>query len=132
VLIFTSGDVARDSGLPWRHGHQRHTSAAPLCWPRIATRAYSWRVHHRQEYLLAALMGLRARLAQPASTLVDTLGTEIDPLLWRPQTWGLTLQLFKSNRTDRLKRGMSPDPVIEALHILEDGLPGLGTRMARK
>jgi len=58
--------------------------------------------------------------------------TEIDPLLWRPQTWGLTLQLFKSNRTDILKRGMSPDPVIEALHILEDGLPGLGTRMARK
>ena len=77
-------------------------------------------------------MLLGARIAQPASILVDTLGTEIDPLLWRSQTWGLTLQLFKSNRTDRLKRGMSPDPVVEALHILEDGLPGLGTRMARK
>ena len=31
--------------------------------------------------------------------------------------------MFKSNRADILKRGMSPDPVREALHILKDGLP---------
>jgi hypothetical protein len=37
------------------------------------------------------------------------------------------MQLFKSNRTDILKRGMSPDAVIEAFDILKDRLPGLGT-----
>jgi hypothetical protein len=42
------------------------------------------------------------------------------------------MQLFKSNRADILKRGMSPDAVIEAFDILKDRLPGLCTRMARK
>jgi tetratricopeptide (TPR) repeat protein len=54
---------------------------------------------------------------------------EVDPLLWSPETWGLQLLLFKSNRADILKRGMSPDPVIEGLDILEDGLPGFCTRL---
>jgi hypothetical protein len=39
------------------------------------------------------------------------------------------MQLFKSHRADILKRGMSPNPVREALHKLEDGLPGRGPRL---
>lgn len=39
------------------------------------------------------------------------------------------MQLFKSNRTDVFKRGMSPNPVIETLYKLEDGLSGLYARL---
>ena len=63
--------------------------------------------------------------------LVQDLG-EVDPLLWSPQTWGITVLLFKNNRADIAERRMEPDPVIEALHKLKDRLSGLCTRMARK
>src|SRR5437016_14325800 len=57
---------------------------------------------------------------------------EFDPLMWRSRTWGLTVELFKSHRTDILKRGMSPDPVREAFHILQDGLLGRGPRLEER
>ena len=59
------------------HGHQHHSTTALCCWSRIAAHAYSWRVHHGQEHLFAARVLLGARIAQPASTLVDTLGTDL-------------------------------------------------------
>ena len=38
---------------------------------------------------------------------------------------GLTHYLFIRSRTHIAQRRMSPNPVVEALDILEDGLPGL-------
>jgi len=42
------------------------------------------------------------------------------------------MQLFKSNRADVFKRGMSPNPVVEALYELEDGLSGLCARLKER
>jgi len=42
------------------------------------------------------------------------------------------MQLFKSNRADVFERGMSPNPVIETLYELEDGLSGLCTRLKER
>lgn len=52
---------------------------------------------------------------------------EVDPLLWSPQTLVGTHLLFIRNWTDIAKCGMSPHPVVEALHILEDALPCLAS-----
>ena len=54
---------------------------------------------------------------------------EIDPLLWRPRTWGLLVWLFKNNGAEIAERGMEAKPVREALHIRKDGLSSLCTRL---
>ena len=45
---------------------------------------------------------------------------------------GLTHTLFIRNRTHIAQRRMSPNPVVKAFDILEDGLPGLSSCLERK
>ncbi len=57
---------------------------------------------------------------------------EVDPLLWNPESFGLTHRLLIGKRTDIAECGVPSNPIVEALQILKDGLAGLPPSLERQ
>lgn len=50
---------------------------------------------------------------------------DLDPKKWRPQSWGLTTQLFISKRAEILKGRVSTPAIVKGFDVLKASLSGL-------
>jgi len=87
--------------------------------------------HEKEHFAYAEFIG-RGHLAQSRRSSLGCLShpflatiCDLHPNLWRPQTWGLTHQLFVGKRTQVAESRMSPGPIIKGFDVIKGAAPSL-------